>query len=398
MQQAYNRRVKISEPLTIEAITNPIDVNNVNITTVDDIVNVQEINNVTSVDLVDAVTNVSNVNSVDQVDLVVAVNQVQQVNTVAECDVVLSVSNVVSVDLVDAVTEVNNVTSVDTVDAITEVANVTSVDLVDEVTNVANVDFVPDPSLELLVGNYPQATAINLYARMSTSAGDWSTFIPDGEGTIIPLIPASSTALAISASIDAGADDTTSILIISYYATDVATSISTQTVTLNGVNKVSLSSNVYRIVDIRLDASSPVPTNQSEVYVYNNSLTPAGTGIPTSWYDYIRLSPGTSMTDTGYANKREVGIYYSPPNADTYIRAWNVTATNQSNECAIAFRVINQDDLIEQTIFYAGPGFNTYSNYQFQIPAGSTLMVLGQRINGTDPFDLAINLDMAQYI
>ena len=385
---------EVSDIVNLQNVEVIEELNNItNVDLIDDITNIQEVNNITSVDTIDSVvdvTNIQEVNNVTNVDLIADITNIQEVNNVTSVDTVDSIVDVTNVQ------EVNNVSSVDAVDNVTNVNSIQLLDTVIELQNVIQVEKVvhsADPQLNLLIGQYIGLTEINLYARMVTSAGDWSTFVYDGEGIIMPLIPSPGASLAISCD---NILDTTTVLRIYYYPTNAAFIVQSQTVTLNGHTKVFLTGTIYRIVGIELDSTSPAPNAQAQVYIYDSTLIPV-LGIPASYYDYFQIAPGTIADDTNFANQRETGIYYTPPGFDSYINSCLITATNQSNEGQIAFRIISSTGQISQRIFYIGPGFNQLKATKIKIPEESTLMILGRRLNGTDQYEYSINIDIVQY-
>lgn len=338
--------------------------------------------------------------TVDTIDTVTTVDTINEVANVTSVDTVDAVTNV---NLVQTVDNVNNVASVDNVDAVQTVGtciNVTGVSEVDNIVNVQRIQEVPVETVGLFRGDYFQQTPKHLYGHTLTiNSNNNFGVISDYDPTFIdPLISSIGVQCAICHYND-GTIDTTSIIKISYYADGTTNSISTQTATLNGVNKVTLTGTIYRIVDIELDVSSPTPPDNIRVFVFDNALTPSVTGVPSTYFDTILIGPTDNpvLLYTESLNTRSTAIYYNPPAYRSIIKSLSFSCTNQTNECGIKIRLYQSNEKFKEYAMYLGPGYTCCKDLYLEMPAKSTLVLYAARLNGTDQFQISCFLDIIQY-
>lgn len=318
-------------------------------------------------------------------------------------DITATVNTIDTVTTVNTIDEVTNVTSVDAVDFVTAVgtcSNVTNVLGVSEVDNIVNVDRIqelPVETVELVRNNYVNRTPVTLYARGQTTVNGEFLVLANGDNTMRePLIPPA-TQCAISHLDDTDPLDTTTILKISYYADSVTAILSTQLATLNGVNKVTLTGNIYRIVNIEIDNSSPAVTSTNRVYLFNNALTPAGDGEPSEWYESFIIGPRTYPIYTNNSvNSRSNAVYYSPPSKTTIIKKMAFSCTNQANEVGVKIQIYDTNERYKTYDLYLGAGYTCCSDLYISIPPRSTMVVYFARLSGTDTFDVSCMIDMIQ--
>lgn len=345
---------------------------------------------ISEIETVDNVNNIVNpISFVQDQDGNGALGNINEVGTVSN----ITTGNLNSIATITNPIEVNEVQNVVSVDLVDQVTNVDLVDQVDEVVNVSNVDFVPDPRLELFLGNYLNWTGKQLYSRGTTNGpANWLTIMPDGDNIIKPLIPSPGIQLAMSCE---NALDTTSQIIVQYFANPTDTTSLAEIVTLNGQTKVTLTApQIYRIQNIALSGST-LPPADTNVYLYDNALVPVA-GIPASWYDFIKIGPGT---DPEFENARATAIYYTPPGTLTFFNSWIVSADNQNNDVRqIAFALYNPSALAPIfRNFYIGDGLYQYNQPGFGLPGGFTFQVLCKEASGANNVDIQFNAEIIEY-
>lgn len=306
----------------------------------------------------------------------------------------------------EEINQVNIVTSVGSLGTVGNVGNVGNVDsIVQDVkvingsspfnVNVAdgNLSFVPDPYYILMQNQYPNLEPIQVYCRASnvTNINNWATMVPDSENSKLPLIPTPGIQLAISADFDGGPLDTTTQIVIEYYANDFDSFTSTTIVQLNGNTKVSIPGTIYRIKNFYVNPIT-VPTSEAEVYFYDATLDPDSNGVPNSYFDYLRIAPDNE----NFANTRETGIYYCPPGKVANANGWSCCTTNDNNDVrGVGFKLISPSGVYLFRQFYLGNGFQQYNRPQIQIPGGFTVMIMCKEILGSAS-DIQFNLDLVE--
>ena len=261
-----------------------------------------------------------------------------------------------------------------------------------DIETINSVNFVPDPQLELQLGNYPNLRTSSLYGRTELqNTANWTTVSPTPLTKELPLIPAPGVACGINYS--GGGTDFTTQIIIECYETDTATTTVQKVVTLNDTTKVTIPGTIYRIVNMYVDPSGPEPPFNGGVYVYDNTLVPVG-GVPPDYFDYMRIG---RYEQPNRANRRETAIYYSPPGTTTYVHNIQITSNNELIEKSVSFEVHLNESHTQHLTFYAGTGVETYNNPYIEIGPGITVHIKAEAPDTANFCPLSFSMDLILY-
>lgn len=261
-----------------------------------------------------------------------------------------------------------------------------------ELATINSINFVPDPQLELQLGNYPNVRTSNLYGNtaLQNTAG-WTTVAPTPLTKQLPLIPAPGVVCGINYS--GGGVDTTTQIVIECYETDTATTIVQKVVTLNDTTKVTIPGTIYRIVNAYVNPSGPTPPANGGVYIYDNTLVPVG-GVPPDYFDYFRIG---TFGNPQRANRRETAIYYSPPGTTTYAHNIQITSNNELIEKMISFEVVLNENHTQHLTFYPGTGIETYNEPYIEIGPGITVHIKATAPDTANFCPLSFSMDLILY-
>lgn len=272
--------------------------------------------------------------------------------------------------------------------------SISYVRVINESLNVGTINFVPDPQLELQLGNYANVSTGNIYGHtVLQPAANWTSVALTPATYTIPLIPAPGISCALSyEQISAVVDNTTEI-VIECYENDTDTAITTKVVTLNDINKVTIPGTIYRIVNIYVNPSGPTPTGTGRVYIYDNTLVPV-LGVPPDYFDLIRIG---GFGQPNFANRRETAIYYSPPGTTTYAHNLQVTTDNDAIEKTLSFEIVLNENHTQHLTFYPGTGIQTYNNPYIEVGPGLTFHIKARAPNTTSGCPLTFSMDLILY-
>jgi len=262
-------------------------------------------------------------------------------------------------------------------------------------TAVSSIGFAPDPFLELLLGNYPNVTTDTLYAR-GVATTSYSTLFPFPSSPIIlDLIPEPGIACAISYEHIAAPVDTTTEIVIEYYASNTTNILSTYTATLNDTTKVTIPGTIFRIKNIYVDPSSPIPTGSGNVYLFDDTLVPV-LGVPATYFDMIRIS---SINAPDYGQTRQTAIYYVPPGLTAY--GYNIVFTGgnqQGDATEIDFLTQPLGSSIAYTMaLFPGTGLQQLFEPFYSLVGPITLHVILKEQIGTNVIPFSLTIDFVIY-
>ena len=295
------------------------------------------------------------------------------------------------VKVVDPI-EINDLDPINITGTIDEVANIVNIE---EIQNIQNIDFVPDPYIELMVGNYPEADPVNVYSRCVTIDDvDWTTICPDNQGPIISLPPFVPVTWAISA--DFGVNPVVDFQVrIGFYDSPTSTALQAVFLTTDGVNKVTIGFGVtlYRIQSMVVMSTSAIPLT-ADFYVYDNALVPDINGVPPSWFDFMRVG-----SDVEYSNQRETAIYYSPPNKQTILKSFVFTCDQAGgNRREVLLRVHPQNSVVtyDKRFYVTNANLQVFRTHAV-LPPGFTIEVLARAASGANQTDLTLSINLVQF-
>lgn len=252
-------------------------------------------------------------------------------------------------------------------------------------TNLSSVNIIP--RIEFIRGNLPTYNSYRLNARSNSVNATKAVIVPDGANYDMPL---QLVAAGIPCSFSTDNVNTTMIIRFIYYANSTDVIPISEALTINGQNKVNLSSNFYRMVAMVVDPTSPVQLD-AQLWVYDSTIIPVA-GVPSDYFDFLLTTP-----DDG---TRGSAIYYSPPNAHSYINSifLNSDQNQVGDIIEISFKYFPSPLAIVCYTSHVSlsQGLIEYSRSQFEMAPSSTFQLSAQRISGSGTQTLNVEIGIAR--
>ncbi len=239
-----------------------------------------------------------------------------------------------------------------------------------------------DSNLSIRIGSFRGIKAGNLYGY-TTNIGLNERGICHGLISSEQLnFVTSSTSFAIASS-----DNTDNhVISIEYYADTTSESIATQTVTLNGQTKVTITTNMFRIMKLT-NTSSTNPAGT--LYIGLNSAT-FTTGKPPDIYSVM----------VGESGQSRMAIMYCPPNKELYIvsMVYQSDIDNTGDIHMVKYKShLNTNPNAEFVTYYPfSHGCSIIEKlYSDPISALTTVQITSERTAGTGNHDAVIHISYA---
>lgn len=263
------------------------------------------------------------------------------------------------------------------------------------VNQINSIGFVPDPKLEIQLGNYENISTGSIYGHAQLqSAVNWVSVAPTPAPKVLPLIPAPGIACALSYEhVMGGAVDTTTQIVIECYETDTDTSTVTKVITLDDINKVTIPGTIYRIKNMFVNPGGPAVVGTGNIYIYDDTLVPV-LGVPADYFDIMRMS---LFGDPDYANLRETAIYYSPPGTTTYAHNIQISTNNEIITKSLSFEIVLNENHTWHFTFYPGSGLFIYNEPFIEISPGVTVHLKAKAPNTTSTCPITFTMDLLVY-